>query len=207
MPRIVILLISLILSISCAHGNKQTSEQVNQFINLTGPYLAETLSGSYKVEFKQVKDSKVVASAEGVLTLVPTDPNDISPMTGEKPPANEDRNVVPLYGWLIADLDKVQAPIFNVDARRTEPLPHSRDPIYPGVLVHVMDTETQKTKQIVLTVSTVSNLRNGELWMDGAGIGMWLETVTLAGFSGRWQEWGIIRGGRGIFSAQRIEEQ
>jgi len=59
--------------------------------------------------------------------------------------------------------------------------------------------------QFAMVVGTLSNLRDDTGWLDGAGIVMYVRRIDEAGFRGTWQEWGIVRAGRGYFCATRVQ--
>lgn len=118
------------------------------------------------------------------------------------------------YGFTDIDLDVVGAPVLP-DSE--VPLPTSKDPDAPGVLVEsVSFEEGYPDGTPVLLISTSGN-RNpvvGEgpdgaqllnVGFDGAGIGLWVHRITTTGFVGRWSEWGIVRDARGVFCAQLIQ--
>lgn len=119
-----------------------------------------------------------------------------------------------LYGFTDIDLDAVGAPWPGDDDH--VPLPTSRDPQAPGVLVENVDFEEGYPDGApVLLMGTVSNRNPAvaitpegaqilELWPDGEGIGLWVHEVPAEGFIGRWREWGIVYDGRGKFCARRM---
>jgi hypothetical protein len=158
--------------------------------------------GNYRVRLIATHGSKTGSAVTGSLWLRRTGAGDVSPTTGDKPPREEDRRRIPLYGALEAPLELVGAPIDH--SGKSAPHPRSGDPIRPGVLVHIIDWDTRYPKGTpVLTVGSLSNLRTGELGTDGPGIAMWVHAVDDAGFSGRWGEWGLLVDGRGYFCADR----
>jgi hypothetical protein len=162
--------------------------------------ISQIEAGEYKVVFVATNGRWEGEIASGTLVLRKTSPYDRSPRTGEKA---QDHQIAPLFGWLDADLSSVGAPIMP---DKVVASPQSRDPVYPGVLVLSIDWgKDYPPGTPVLTVSTLSNLRNGILWTDGAGIGLWVHSVTPEGFSGLWREWGIVVGGRGHFCATKTK--
>jgi hypothetical protein len=141
----------------------------------------------------------------GKLWLTSTSQSDVSPTTGERPPQTEQLSAIPLYGSLEMDLEAVGAPIKRHDANA--PDPDSRDPIRPGVLVHLVGWEPKYPENTpVLTIGTVSNLRTGKIWVDGPGMGLWVHQLGPSGFAGRWDAWGIVSDGSGYFCASPIRE-
>ena len=159
-------------------------------------YLAAPIMnpGSFRLTLVATSGRKIGGIAEGVLDLRPTSSSDRSPQTGE--PA-KDRNIadVPLYGWVAADWRLIDAPVGDEQAR-------SRDPVYPGVLaVFASWKEGYTPNTPVLLISTASNRRNGEILLDGGGIGLRVRHLSEAGFAGEWSGWGIAISGGGYFCA------
>ena len=159
----------------------------------------ETLvPGEYRIVFVATKGKKKGKSIEGTLVLHATSVNDVSPVTGEQA-LDHDISETPLYGWLEADLAKVDAPICT---NPPHPDPTSTDPISPGVLVHLIDwKEPYPENTPVLTVAALVNLRNEHGWEDGCGIGLWVRQMDGKSFSGDWKAWGIVHAGSGHFCA------
>lgn len=167
------------------------------------PVKFQQLNGTYSVSFLQIKDSDTISQTNGSLVLIPTSKNDKSPRTGESPSLNEDRGQIPYYGWIDADLSKVNAPLPKDDG--VSPIHTSKDPIYPGVLFYIRKYYSDSSKQADLWVSSVFNLRNDEEWLDGAGFVMQLDSIDSNGFYGEWRPAGKLRGGKGIYSARKVE--
>ena len=140
------MLVILITITSCANTVNRPKDTINSF---------NQMAGTYEVIFSRLKNGQTIAQTEGLLTLVPTTENDISPKTGAKPPPDEDRNKIPFYGWIDADFDKVKAPVFLNE--KVEPSPNSKDPIYPGVLFHILGQPLGGKTGAVLTVSRNGN--------------------------------------------------
>ncbi len=164
--------------------------------------LNETLSvGRYSVEFVATVGSKDGARVVGTMTLRLTSRSDRSPRTGE---AAEDYDITqtPLYGWLEADLRLVGALLCRPDGI-SGPLPDSRDPVYPGVLVHLSRWSPDSSTKFpdgapVLTVGM--NRRKVELWAEGCGIIMWIYAKRNGEFIGKWHEIGnLAQDGLGHF--------
>ncbi len=165
--------------------------------------ISQLKAGDYSIVFVATKGRWKGKRTSGTLWLREASPDDRSPRTGEIAQDFANR-IPPLFGWLDADLSIVGAPIRHDS--KVEPSPKSQDPVYPGVLVHFLDWGKDYPHGTpVLTVSTVSNLRNGTNYTDGTGIGLWVHSVTSNGFSGVWREWGMAVGGHGHFCANKIE--
>jgi hypothetical protein len=101
----------------------------------------------------------------------------------------------PLYGWLIADLGAVDAPLCS----RTGPSPSSQDPLNPGVLVSAGRDGHQ-----FLTVANAGHKfdPNGRSY-DGCGIMLSIDRTDERGFSGRWGPYGGAVNGCGFYRAVR----
>jgi hypothetical protein len=130
----------------------------------------------------------------GTLRLVPTRADDRSPRTRERAAAPRG-DATPLYGYTQIDWRAVRAPMLPDSV---DPPPESRDPVYPGVLVHAGRGE------VTLTVGTVSNLRTGAALLDGAGIGLHVRRASGGSFGGSWRGWGVVERGAGWFCAERV---
>lgn len=154
--------------------------------------------GTYKLVMTSSGSYKKGESTIGKLWLELTSPSDKSPKTNEIPPKNEKISKVPLYGSVNIDFEKVNAPIIMYDGELNTP--DSKDPIYPGVLVH------HSGNQYSLTIGTVSNVRNGKMSLDGTGIILNVEVLRNGSFSGNWEEYGIVSGDRGTFEAILTEK-
>lgn len=160
---------------------------------------AHITPGEYVITFVATKGDRSGSAVGGRMWLRPTSPRDKSPRTGESAPANEDRKKVPLYGAVDVNLSLVDAPMGAGDG--IAPQPMSRDPIYPGVLVHVVDFYNAPKGQIALTIGTLSNHRTDKAYTDGAGIGLFVEKLDDDAFAGSWRPWGILIGGSGHFAS------
>lgn len=170
----------------------------------SGPY-SQTLTanlgvGEYSVHFVATEGPHKGRATIGTLVLRETRSSDRSPVTGETA-QDHDISETPFYGWTDADFGLVGAPICE---EGPHPAPDSQDPVYPGVLVHYFDWRAstfpkQPEHAPTLLVGTLSNLRNGDMWLDGCGIAMWVQKQTDDTLRGRWREWGIVQGSRGCF--------
>lgn len=117
--------------------------------------------------------------------------------TPKKPIKQSVLGVDILYGAARFNHKQVGMPICDsVDC--AEPPITSCDPLRPGVLVSV-----QRGGQLTMLVSTLSNIRDGNLRLDGHGIGMWVTHITPGGFCGSWRCWGNVCDGSGLFCARR----
>jgi hypothetical protein len=154
--------------------------------------------GSFRLVLIATSGRRTGGIAEGELDLRVTSSTDRSPRTGQL--AN-DRNTgeAPLYGWAVADWKLVDAPVRDDNAR-------SRDPVFPGVLVKFASwREGYSASTPVLLISTVSNRGDGEIILDGGGIGLWVRQLDENGFAGEWSGWGIAMSGSGFFCATPLE--
>jgi hypothetical protein len=157
---------------------------------------ARITPGEYLITFVATKGNKSGSAVSGRMWLTPTSRRDKSPRTGESAPTNEDSARVPLYGAIDVDLSRVDAPMGDSD-KISDPM--SRDPIYPGVLAHVIDFYNAPKGQIALLIGTVSNQRTDNLYTDGAGIGLFVKKLDDDAFSGSWGPWGILNGWKRSF--------
>jgi hypothetical protein len=161
---------------------------------------AELAAGDYSVQLSASEGSHKGAVTEGTITLVGARPTDRSPRTGEK--VKDTRNRGPqFYGWIGADLKAVGAPLCSGGPH---PSPHSRDPVYPGVVVVQVPygangPYTGEREIPAILVATLTNLRNGSMWTDGCGFAMYLLTSDGECHTGQWSEWGLRADGRGTF--------
>ena len=118
----------------------------------------------------------------------------------------------PLYGAAEGlDFKKVGAPVSD----NGTPV-ESRDPVFPGVLVlahapeHAPEpdfsgaTGVFTLNHVVLVMGNVSNERTDLDVEDGSGIGLWVRHADSTGFSGTWDNWGIVVAGNGYYCAVRV---
>ena len=148
--------------------------------------------------FRADRGSRKDGIAEGTLWLRPTSVSDRSPRTGELADSSYIK-AQPLYGWSDVKFELVGAPIC---ATAPHPPASSDDPVYPGVLVHDLPDfafARGAKSQIMLTVSTLSNLRNGEDWVDGCGIVMHITSWDGQCYRGTWSKWGRRSDGSGRY--------
>jgi hypothetical protein len=157
-------------------------------------------SGKYNLYLRATEGSHRGAKAEGVVTLVAVTESDRSPRTGE---IAKDRPGGPplLYGWTNTDLKRVGAPLCS---DRPHPSPDSNDPVYPGIIVERVPYGpdgpfTGRSEVSAVLVGTLSSLRNGEVWTDGCGFGMFVLAWNGQCYTGKWSEWGLKHDGRGEF--------
>ena len=150
------------------------------------------IPGKYKLILVATKGNPTKSEVVGELVLINTTTTDISTKTGKGPVPNEDLSKVPLYGTLDIDFKSVNAPVV-INTK-------SDDPIYPGVLVNVLDWMGTK-QQPVLVVGSEGNTRDGSMILDGTGIGLFVQYIDDSSFRGRWGAWGILHGGSGYFCA------
>jgi hypothetical protein len=161
---------------------------------------ASLAAGSYSVRIFATEGSKKSASTRVRLELRPTNESDVSTATGEvaRDPVFGDS---PLYGWILGDLEAVGAVLCPDEIH---PEAASRDPVYPGVLVFLVDWFAGYPERTpVLAVGTISNRRDGSNWLDGCGIGLTVRHISDETFAGHWEGWGLMRDGKGYFCASR----
>jgi hypothetical protein len=108
----------------------------------------------------------------------------------------------PLYGATDVALESVGAPMMG---DTIAPGPQSTDPIYPGVRVLIQNWQYDQPKLPIILVGTLSNLRNGQMWLDGGGIGLFVTVNRGSTLGGRWGPWGIMANGSGYFCATAIQ--
>lgn len=157
--------------------------------------------GEYQLTLVSTYGPRAGKSASGTLHLWRTTARDRSPRTGARP-ERVDTAATPLYGATDMDLAAVGVNLLN---RADIPRPDSRDPVYPGVLVHIQNWgQTRRLRQSVLTIGTHGNVRAklDYAMTDGPGTGLWAREVTPGGFRGTWGPWGLT-GGAGHFCAER----
>jgi len=162
----------------------------------------------YTLTIVATSGSRAGHQSRGVLRLVRTKPDDRSPETGETA-RDQSRTNIPFYGWTDADLSSVGAPLCS---SAPHPPPSSQDPIYPGVLVELPGFRDalppeQPPNAPVLTIGTLSNLRNGSTWRDGCGIALFVQSATNTTFLGSWREWGRLSDGSGYFCLSEEENE
>jgi len=158
-------------------------------------------SGSYDVRFVATQGSRAGSEMTGRLVLKQTPGQARSPEL--IPPGTDIFARTPLYGWFEGDLRTVGAPIVLGDP--VAPDPDSRDPIRPGVLVHIRGQSSGSPRAMpYLTVGTLANLRDGSMWVDGAGISLRVNAADPTGFDGEWGGYGIVADGSGRYWAKRV---
>jgi hypothetical protein len=156
------------------------------------PYEGPSLqSGQYRLTLVATSGSHKSALAEGTINLLPASATDRSEATGKL--AQDHGDTPQFYGWTNLDFGRVGAPMCSDDA---SPPPASHDPLHPGVLVRA---KTARAFPSVILIGTLSNLREGALYTDGCGIGLFLETWDGSCYDGSWSAWGIMVDGAGTF--------
>jgi hypothetical protein len=162
-------------------------------------HVATPTTGDYDLSLVSTCGTRAGGSASGGLTLVQALSTDRSPATGQLV-APESLKTILLYGWTDLDFRAVDAPLC-----RDEVAPTSRDPVFPGVVLHSMDwmgvDPSSHLPPLTLLIGTVSNPRDGSLVTDGCGIFLGLETWDGRCYRGHWDAWGIALGGAGTFAA------
>lgn len=138
------------------------------------------------------------ARASVPLVLRATSSEDRSP-DGRRPDERDDPNRDYLYGATSLDFARVGAPVLRLRGDTITPLPTSLDPMRPGVLVSVSNRGT------ILTVGTLSNLRDNHDLLDGAGIALTVTRISADTVSGVWDGWGILSSRTGFFCAVRTD--
>lgn len=167
------------------------------------PLTTSLRPGSYTLELVATKRAPAQREIAGTLELRAASSEDVSPTTGERAQDLPEFPVL-MYGWLDFDPARIGAPICHGE-RCVAPSPLSEDPVYPGVILEQFDWSAddvmprQPANAWTLMIATNSNLRDGQQWTDGWGIGLWVLSDEGGVFRGEWKEWGIVRGSRGHF--------
>jgi len=136
------------------------------------------------------------ARAHGPLWLHATSEADRSPRTGRGPSPVQGVQEY-LYGAVSLDFRRIGAPVQSEARDTISPAPTSTDPIRPGVLV------SRSNRGTVVLISTLGNMRDARNWLDGAGIGLYVQQVSPDRFSGTWSGWGVVPSRQGFFCAAR----
>jgi hypothetical protein len=157
---------------------------------------ARIAAGRYVLTLVANDRSARPARAHGPLWLLDTSDADRSHPTGRGPAPVRDVQEY-LYGAVSLDFRRIGASVPMVAGDTISPAPTSTDPIRPGVLVSRSNGET------VVLISTLGNIRDGRVWLDGAGIGLHVRQVSHDQFSGIWSGWGSVRSRQGFFCAAR----
>jgi hypothetical protein len=165
---------------------------------LTAAWKPRSLAGEYRVEW--MSDTLSPRRIERFrLFLWLTSMNDSSVERHIKP-ARADTAVHPLFGVMLPDTGHFsRASIAKLRA--------GVDPIYPPVLLIAMDIKNPPMPErywTALLIGTVGNRRDGVMWTDGAGLGMWVREADATGFRGTFDPWGIVTDDKGHYCAQRI---
>ena len=160
--------------------------------------------GAYALRLTSTSGTHHGRSTHGHLTLRSTSAADVSPTTGQRPYAREDRTKIALYGFTNAPFRDVSAPVFEHSTDTPSPL--SEDPIFPGVIVDMRCVHDGK-EHPALWIGTAANRRAGDLMLDGDGIVLWVERGDHEELSGVWNPAGIVAGDTGTWIATRIPEQ
>ena len=153
--------------------------------------------GKYRVTLVAISGKKKGASTTGDLRLISTSKNDISPKTGNSAYDAENLAETPLYGSIAIDFAAVNAPVSKLSG--------SLDPIYPDVLVRIIDFAGIDGQPAVV-IGSEGNRRDGVSTLDGRGIGLFVQEIRDTGFAGKWDAWGIVHGGSGYFCAYRYSD-
>jgi len=153
-----------------------------------GETLSPLTAGEYLLTLVATSGPKSGAQVTGPMILKKAGPKDRSPRTGEVASISYGEEPQ-FYGAAALDWSRVAAPVLE-----GEPPPaNSLDPIYPGVLVRSDGATT------LILIGTLSNFRNGEAWLDGAGIGLTVTAASSNRVRGTWDAWGLAVGGGGRF--------
>lgn len=179
---------SAILVLLALHMEGQCAE--SEFLLRAGEYLLHVTASEGPRRGNSVNGSVILRESQ---------PGDQSP-SGQKA---KDRDIAahPLYGWTDVRFEDVGAPM---SSDGPEPKANSTDPICPGILVDVhwkpRDPSGRPPDAPILWVGTVANLRDGSTRLDGSGVILFVMKRKGNCLTGSWQEAGIIRMGRGLFS-------
>lgn len=182
-----------ILGVACSSGLGQPATEICKPspVGIEAAGAPEIRPGEYLLTLVATSGSKSGSSSQGNLWLWPTSARDRSPSTGELV-GSDDTNSHPLYGATNLNFKRIGAPM-DFAGRGSEPSPTSRDPVFPGVLV------LRDSRETVLTIGTLSNIRDDGIRLDGSGIGLWVTESGPNSFFGEWRGWGVVEGGAGYF--------
>ncbi|MDA8020313.1 MAG: carboxypeptidase-like regulatory domain-containing protein [Thermoanaerobaculia bacterium] len=152
-------------------------------------------AGEYELKMAATWGSQKGTATTGRLVLFAATTEDRSPRTGEI--ADDFGDPPLLWGHTTLDPGRVGIPTCEGDVP-----PDSEDPVYPGVVV----IESSPVDDLpALLISTLTNIRDGSLYLDGCGVGLFIEERTPSGWRGKWREWGIVQDGRGTFTIRRTD--
>jgi hypothetical protein len=165
---------------------------------LTVDWNPRSLAGQFHVEW--VSDTGSTHRTQKLrLFLWPTSMSDSS-VRRRKSPAPGDTAMHPLYGVMVPDSG-------SFTSARIAQLRAGVDPIYPPVLLLAMLIKNPPMPDrywTALLIGTVGNRRDGVMWTDGAGLGMWVRESDPNGFRGTFQPWGIVSDDKGHYCAERV---
>lgn len=155
-------------------------------------------AGEYELSLRAECGSRSGNEASGRLSLLPTHPNDRSPVTGEKPHHLNLRRNLPVYGFTDLDFTRVGAPICDGESA----LPTSRNPMNPGVVLDLTswrEIDPAVPNLPTLLVGTTTNTLTNNLTTDGCGIALSIETWDGHCYRSHWDHAGIVGEGNGTF--------
>jgi hypothetical protein len=145
-----------------------------------------------------------LATAGGNLWLSPASPRDRSPTYRDARPQVGDTAWAPLYGATDADLPRVGALNYAPDTGEPfVPPATSRDPLYPGVIGLIQNWQPNRgRRQNALVIGSFINRRpDGNHFLDGGGIVLWVRLFADGGFYGSWRPFGRRQESEGHFCA------
>jgi hypothetical protein len=108
----------------------------------------------------------------------------------------------PLFGIMVRDSG-------SFTKQRVEKLRSTIDPIYPPVLLiadSIKNPPIPVRYWTALLLGTVGKRRDGEMWTDGAGLGMFVREAYANGFRGTFGPWGIAVTDKGHYCAERLSD-
>jgi hypothetical protein len=118
--------------------------------------------------------------------------------TSITPPSKDDP--YRLHGWTNVDFIKLGAPV------GPSATPDSRDPANPGVLVMVPPSSFRELQERnafrvarpwdapIMLIGTLENNKATRGWLDGGGIGLFIQSKKGPCLKGEWSRWGLVIG-------------
>jgi hypothetical protein len=193
-------LLGLLSVIATTSGYAQGSRRCGFDLGspLPAPINARSLAGQYQIEWHPIRRARQRPVRREGLWLWPTSPSDASLQRGGIKPAPGDTIRYALFGTTFPD---------NANRPTSDALRRATDPIFPPVLLEVgwaPDTSVSTSPPLVLLFETVANRQPDVMSLDGVGVGVSVQHVGAAGFSGSYDRWGIALTDSGFFCARRV---
>jgi len=165
---------------------------------LPPPINARSLAGEYQIEWHPIRRAGQRSVRREGLWLWRTSTSDSSLQRGGIKPAPGDTIRYALFGARFPD---------NSNGPTSDALRRATDPIFPPVLLEAgwaPDTSRTTSPPLVLLFETIANRQPDVISLDGVGVGVIIEHVGTAGFSGSYDRWGIALTDSGFFCARRV---